>query len=194
MEGTGLNWGKCRLGVFWQYAGTTETSNHIFPVAAEDTTQLNTEEGDEIEATIEGGEVEATRYTSNKYTLSCELRTLDGRKKPLKDADGRIAGTGKVILIPETPDAYGLLIEKASARLVDSFTAADGGRWAYNFKALKPAAGDQCKLGTFTIKDKQGAAITDIDAMTTDSIGSITFQPVEVEGEDKEDEIEVYSA
>ena len=187
-----LNWGKCVLAVLWAKAGETTKTLHIFPVAAEDTTELSTDEGDEVEATIEGGEVEAVRYTANKYNLTAQIRTMNSRTKPLKDSDGRVDGQGSVVLIPENMDTdYAIYIENASARLVDSFTAADGGRFAYTFKALKASSGSQVKWGKLALT---GTGITDIDSLKTATIKTIKFTEIATDGETAPTQTTIYTS
>lgn len=186
-----LNWGKCLLAVLWANAGESTKNLKLFPIAAEDTTELGVDEGEEIEATVEGGEVEAVRSKANKYNLAAQIRTLAGRKKPLKDKDGKVSGSGSVILIPENfTEDYGIYIENANAKLIDSFTAADGGRFLYRFKALKAAEGNSVKWGKIGIT---GTGITDLDSLTAANITSITFTEIQTEGETAPTEQTIYS-
>lgn len=182
-----LNWGKPTVILNGWGVGAVK----MYP-AVEDSTELTPEEGEETEATIEGGEVEASRRNSNKYNLASEIRTMSGRKKPLPSVNGKINGTGCVAILPEDLTAMGILIQKANAHLLDSYTAADGGRWAYNFKALKPASGDQVKWGTFTVTGASGA-ITSLEGVEISAITKIEFEEVESEGAEKPAKITVYT-
>ncbi len=145
-----LSWGKPSI-----YVGKLDGSNAVTykkwytPVL--DSTQLETTKGDKSEAKIEGGENEAVRYAKNTYALTLSIRAAKGRKKPVSDSDGIVAGEYSLILVPEDPTAPGLKIDRATISVEDTWSAADGGTWAYTFDALKPATGDQVKWGVATV-------------------------------------------
>ncbi len=146
-----LSWGKCRIFIKNIDDTTAEWKELATPV--EDSTELSTEKGDKTEATIEGGENEDVRYSKNTYALAFTIRAAKGRKKPLKDSDGIIEGNYAVALQPEDPTTSGLMIDKSTASVEDTWTSADGGQWAYTFDALKPDEGDQVKWGIVTVDE-----------------------------------------
>lgn len=182
-----MNWGKPTIIVDWN------DTPQVLPTPVEDSTQLETEEGEEIEATVEGGEVEAARYHRNKYNLDFEIRTMSGRKKPLADKDGVIKGTGSILVIPEDLESQGIYIPKSVCRNVASYTAADGGRWAYRYKALKNDIGDQCLWGYYEVTGASGK-ITDVENVPMSDIKKIEFTPVQAEGEAAPEKITIYTA
>lgn len=92
-----LDWGKCKIEID---KGVTTSTNKdaqtkTIDQVQENTTSLNTEQGDKKEAIIEGGEVLATRYQRNKYTLEW----VEFGKPSLTNDDGIVAGTHKVTVI-----------------------------------------------------------------------------------------------
>lgn len=109
-----------------------------FPVPAKDTTTLETTKGEKTEAKLEGGENEDVRYERNTYALNATIRATKGREKPIEDSDGIVGHNYAVALVPEDPQCEGFYIPKSEVSIEDTWSAADGGQWAYAFDALKP--------------------------------------------------------
>lgn len=61
-----ISWGRPKIEV--KKVGESEWK--VFATPVEDSTQLETTQGDKLEAKIEGGENEAVRYKSNTYQLT----------------------------------------------------------------------------------------------------------------------------
>lgn len=161
-----LGWGKPRI--ILKKEG--ETDWHELPTPVENSTQLATSKGDKKEAKIEGGENEDVKYTKNTYALNLNIRAAKGRKRPLNDSDGVIAGNYEIVLQPEDPTAIGFHIKRSTASVEDTFTTEEGGIWAYTFDALKPSdGGDQVEWGVVTITSD------------SDGISEVTVTPIEEE-------------
>lgn len=86
MQNETLTWGKCKVVV---------DDEIVIDNIQENSTNLNTEQGDKKEAIIEGGEVIATRYQRNKYSLEF----VEFGKPTLANLDGIVPGNHKVELI-----------------------------------------------------------------------------------------------
>ena len=143
-----LSWGKPRIFV---KDLNTEGAKYIeLPTPVLDSTQLTTTKGDKKEAKVEGGENEDVKYSKNTYALVLNIRQAKGRKKPIHDEDGVIMHNYEVILMPEDSSIEGFKIDKSAVSVEDTWTAADGGMWAYTFDALKADKGDQVKWGLVT--------------------------------------------
>ena len=85
MENQELDWGKCKVVVDKNgQRGQAITIEDI----VEGSTQLNTEQGQKTEAVIEGGEVIATRYQRNKYSLTFQ----EFGQPSIENIDGIVAG------------------------------------------------------------------------------------------------------
>lgn len=92
MENQELDWGKCKVVVDKNgQRGKATTIEDI----VEGSTQLNTEQGQKTEAVIEGGEVIATRYQRNKYSLTFQ----EFGQPSIENIDGIVAGYHDVTLV-----------------------------------------------------------------------------------------------
>ena len=111
----------------------------------ENSTKLTPTKGEKKEAKVEGGENEAVKYAKNTYVFEFEVRAAKGRSKPIPDADGVVEGEYAVRLTPEDPTVEGILIEKATVSVEETFDTAEGKKWKYTFDVLKPALGNQVK-------------------------------------------------
>lgn len=136
-----LSWGKPTVEFAVSDGSTTPSSWTAFGAIVNGTTQLETTEGQLIEATEEGGNVVDSRREKNKYRLSLELFVTKGGTKPIADVDGLITQNYAVRLTPEDPECPGFMIPKANVSVVETYTSADGMRWRYIFDAIKPSTG-----------------------------------------------------
>jgi hypothetical protein len=171
-----LAWGACS-GFARKYAddGTKGTEWVKFTTIVEDSATLDTTEGDKTEATIEGGDVEAVRYTKNKYALSFEERMGSKHSNKLSAVDGVVSGTYEFVLIPtENANAPGIYIPRANAAVSESYTAADGIKEKYTFDALKNDLGSKYGKVIFGIGTLTGgapASFCSFDDPGTDLLG-----------------------
>lgn len=116
----------------------------------ENSTKLTPTKGEKKEAKVEGGENEAVKYAKNTYVFEFEVRAAKGRTKPIEDADGVVEGEYAVRLTPEDSTVEGILIDKATVSVEETFDTAEGKKWKYTFDVLKPASGNQVKPYTAT--------------------------------------------
>ena len=89
---------------------------------------LNVEEGDKLEAFVEGGERIALRKDKNKYAFEFEMFISGGMTKPIPDEDGLIVSEYAIRVTPEDTKLDGFLMERAAVSVVETFTSADGHR------------------------------------------------------------------
>mgnify|MGYP005931053823 CR=1 FL=1 len=135
-----IEFGKCDAN---GAAPTAWTKLAYDPV--ENSTKLTPTKGEKKEAKVEGGENEAVKYAKNTYVFEFEIRAAKGRSKAIPDADGVVEGEYAVRLTPEDPTVEGILIEKATVSVEETFDTAEGKKWKYTFDVLKPASGNQVK-------------------------------------------------
>lgn len=173
-----LSWGKPKIfvkdkeqaGAIWR----------LLPTPVEDSTQLETTEGDTVEAKIEGGAVEDVMDKIDTYALKFEERLVKGRKKCFGDKEGVVKHNYEVFLQPEDETAYGIHINTARVSVSDSYTSADGLKQAISLKALANEETTQIEIGVVTVTGTKGSyspSIVPIEAESetsdSDSDGSI---------------------
>lgn len=148
-----LSWGLPRQII--RKKGVTDAPFIEIYKPVDGSTQLTTTKGEKKEAKIEGGENEAVKYAKNTYAQATAIRqaSQDGtvRKKPVSDSDGVVEGEYEYWLCPENPDAPGMHIPRCTISVEDTWTAADGGQWAYTFDAVKEEGHDQIEWGKVVI-------------------------------------------
>lgn len=138
-----ISWGIPTIKVKNLATGSTVITFHT-PV--EDSTQLSTEKGEKMEATIEGGEAEAVKYKRGKYTLEFQVRLGDSHNKwQIDGVDGVVTGEWEVELEPEdfSSGAPGFKIPKSVCSYEDSYSSDNGIIRTYQFESLKPETGKQ---------------------------------------------------
>lgn len=141
-----LSWGKPTIKIGKLGDGGKAPSSWIdIPTPVENSTKLTPTKGTKREAKIEGGENEAVKYTANTYTFEFELRAGKGRAKPVDDVDGIISGEYAVRLQPEDPTVEGIVIDRSTMSMEETFDTENGKKWKYTFDVLKPATGNQVK-------------------------------------------------
>lgn len=106
---------------------------------------LNVEEGDKLEAFIEGGERIAVRSSSNRYSFEFQVYITNDIPKPIADVDGIITSEYAIRVIPEDATLTGFLMERAAVSVTETFTSEEGHRATYTFDALKPQTGAMLK-------------------------------------------------
>lgn len=139
-----LKWGKPLLEIIKLENGEIPTSSPVWteidnPV--QDSTQLETTEGEVTEANGEGGELVDAYVKASTYRLSFQLFAKRDSDKPIEDNDGVILDEYAIRLTPEDNTLPGFMLPKCRVSVVDTFTSADGERWQYSFRALKPKTG-----------------------------------------------------
>lgn len=136
-----LSWGKPTVEFTESVSGAPGSSWTEMPEIVEGTAQLETTEGELIEATQEGGAVVDSRRKANKYKFSVELFVKKGDSKPIDDVDGVIAKNYAVRVTPEDEECEGFIFDNSNVSVVETWNAADGKRWKYTFDAIKPKTG-----------------------------------------------------
>lgn len=149
-----LSWGKPRIIV---KAEGDDTIYRLLHTPVDDSTNLETTEGDKTEAKIEGGEVEDVRYDKSTYALSMQIRALKGALKPFAEKDGIVDKNYKVWVVPEDPTCVGVQMLKAHVSMKTSFTANDGVIYDITINALTNDADEaQCQFGTVSVTESGG--------------------------------------
>jgi hypothetical protein len=144
MAGSKLKWGKMTVEIAPR-TGSTIGSYTSVQTPVQGSFTLNVEEGDKLEAFIEGGERIDVRKDANKYSFEFQVYLGDGLIKPMQDVDGIISGEYAIRVTPENSALEGFLIERAAVSVTESFTSEDGHRATYTFEALKPDTGKMVK-------------------------------------------------
>ena len=132
-----LSWGKPGIEYVKLENGDLPSTPvwKAFPTPVENTTKLETEEGESKEAKVEGGEVIATRKNVSKYKLEFEIYETDDLTAPIPDNDGIVLDQYAVRLTPEN----------TSVSVVRTWDSENGGKIKYTFTALKPKTGKMLK-------------------------------------------------
>lgn len=144
-----VNWGKPTIVV--QDLEATNAGWKKLPTPVQDSTEMQTEEGETVEAPVEGGELEDVYVKRSKYKLVLRIRKTKNRVMPIPASDGVVVHNYKVALQPEDADCYGFQIDKSRVSVKDVYTAKEGAMWEYTFAALKPESGDSVKWGIVAI-------------------------------------------
>jgi len=138
-----ISWGKPKILIAAAGKGIGETTFDFFllPTPAEDSTNLTGTQGDKTEATIEGGEAEATKYKAATFELTMNVRmAIDGTNyrylpDPLYSSEGLAdhseytKSNVAVVLIPDEEAAPGFFCPDCTVSIMESYTAADGAMW-----------------------------------------------------------------
>lgn len=165
-----ISWGK--PGIYIGATGQTLGSNSDFELLAtpvEDSTNLTGTQGDKTEATIEGGEAEATRYGEATFELTMNVRMAledndHHRRLPLKmygtttssnttvpDLSKYNSGSVAVVLIPKDDAAPGFYCPSCTVNIMESYTAADGAIWEITLAPNVPSGGGKAvQWGKYT--------------------------------------------
>ena len=151
-----VSWGKPRVLV-----ADLDVESPVWeemPTPVESSTSLETTKGDKKEAKIEGGEYEDVKYLANTYAINLNIRAIKGRKRPISDKDGVVAHNYAIAVQPEDPSCPGLCFRKSAVSVEDTFTADDGGVWAYTFDALKKNSSvGQREWGVIEVTETDGS-------------------------------------
>lgn len=147
-----IGWGKCGVKI-----GSNATMYDI----VEGSTALSVEEGEEMEATIEGGEAEARKTKPDKYILEFERRIGDASEV----TPGFVEDGGDVEVIPENVGAIGVKLTGCSKRINLSFDSTDGLKAKYTFKT-KGAHDSSGNLTDVTLAAKSAVEAPTISGTT----------------------------
>ena len=141
-----LSWGKPKIefGKLGADGAAPTKWDKLEYDPVENSTKLTTSKGEKKEAKVEGGENEAVKYSRNTYAFEFEIRAGKGRSKPIEDEDGVVKEEYAVRLTPEDSSVEGILIDRATVSVEDTFDA------------LKPATGNQVKPYTASAPAPEG--------------------------------------
>lgn len=140
-----LSWGKPRIQKCASVAGIPDGNWVDLDTPKQDTTKLTTTAGQEVTANEEGGDVVDVRAGKNTYSLEFDQFVKKGVARDFDDEDGLVAGEFAIRLIPEDEATEGLLIERATIRVEENYSATEGKIRHVVVKAIKPAAGKTLK-------------------------------------------------
>ncbi len=115
-----LGWGRCSIT-----AGEKTWDDIV-----EGSTSLEVEEGDEVEATIEGGTAEGRKHNPDKYTLTANRRIGDTSEVNL----GYTETVASVKVEPEAVGAIGVTLTNPSQHVAVKFDSTDGLVAVYTWK------------------------------------------------------------
>ena len=179
-----LNWGKNRIdyttstGAPAQGADWTQITK-----VREGTTVLTPNEGTDLEARIEGGEVIDSLPGKTTYQLDFEVFVEKGETMPFSDADGVVSGNYALRVIPvEDETCPAIQIDYCSIKAMHTYNTTDGWRIQYRVKGLKPTSGNTVKQynatvaepSTFTLKvDDTSVATHSTSSQPTLSAGDV---------------------
>lgn len=146
MAAVTISWGKVKLALGKRGASNAVPSRwDVIDYIVEGTTALNVSKGEKREAKIEGGEVEAVRYSANTYELVFDVRLSPGRTLPFVDVDGLVSGEWAIVLQPEDPTALGYQFDNCVLSTEDGFSSEGGMILKVTASVLKPATGTAVK-------------------------------------------------
>ena len=140
-----LSWGKPNIETTTSTNGAPTDEWKKIDTPKDTTTKLTPTAGTETEALEEGGEVVDSRTSKNKYQFEFDLFVKKGKKRPWEDIDGLIPGEHAFRVTPEDEDCEGIQIDRASLRVEQSYSTADGIMLHYVAKVLKPKEGKMVK-------------------------------------------------
>ncbi len=143
-----LSWGKPTIQKATSTNGAMTGSWTAIDTPKEDSTQLQSSTGDNVEAKEEGGDLVDVMFKKNTYTLEFDIFVKKGGSLPFSDTDGIVAGEWAIKVIPEDDQCVGIQIDRATVRAETNYTSQDGITVHYTVTPLKPASGTMVKLLT----------------------------------------------
>lgn len=178
-----ISWGKPRIFIGPSGAlSSTATSFEELSTPVEDSTNLTANEGDKTEATIEGGEAEATKFKAATFEFTMNVRMAKDRQLPSKlkasSGDGYTASDVAIILQPEATDAPGILVEAASVSVIESYTSADGALWEFKFAPVTNSGHPAVQWGTVTVPTASEVTVSGGQNYNTYGFKNTNFVPL----------------
>lgn len=156
-----ISWGK--PGVYFGAQGKAPGANtydfELLPTPAEDSTQLTGQQGEKVEAKIEGGAAEDTKYKDPTLELVMKVRMAKEDSGSLRQLPSVLYKSGStteytkdkvaVCLIPENPEAPGFFCAACSVSIIETYTAADGAFWEITLSINVPTTGNAIQWGQY---------------------------------------------
>lgn len=152
-----LGWGKCNIYRKDSVGGAPSGGEWSkLPTPRENTTQVSTSQGTDLEAKTEGGEIIDRLPGKNTYTLEWEEFVEKGQAPSFSDNDGVVPGNHSLKVVPDEDEACpGIQIDNSTVKAEIVYSTSDALRIKYSATALKPATGNSVKL-----LNVGGAAVT----------------------------------
>ena len=122
-----IGWGKCSAVHTPSGTGATAVT---YTDIVEGSTSLSVEEGQDMEALIEGGSAEARKKQPDKYIIEFERRIGDASEA----TPGFTEDAGTIKIDPELVGAIGVTLSGVSLYVTVSFDSTDGLKAKYQFK------------------------------------------------------------
>lgn len=143
-----LGWGKCNIYRKNSVNGAPANGEWTkLPTPRENTTQVATAQGTDLEAKIEGGEIIDRLPGKNTYTLEWEEFVEKGQSPSFTDNDGVVSGNYALKAVPDEDEACpGIQIDNCTIKAEIVYSTNDALRVKYSATALKPASGNAVKL------------------------------------------------
>lgn len=141
-----LSWGKCLIEHTTSTDGAPGASWTALDTPKQDTTKLTPTAGTETNANEEGGEIVDSRTGKNTYLFEFTQFVKKGKARPFEDEDGVVAGEHAFRVTPEDADCVGIQIDRATVRVEESYSTADGILLRYVVRCLKPKTGKTVKM------------------------------------------------
>lgn len=140
-----LNWGECDLFHATSVDGAPSGEWKELATPKEDTTKLTPTAGTEKQATEEGGALVDYMPAKNTYQLEWDEFVKKGDEPSFEDDDGVIAGEHSFRVEAQDKECPAIQIDRATLRVEESYSTADGSLLHYVAKALKPKEGKTVK-------------------------------------------------
>ena len=109
------------------------------------TMQLVPTEGTTVDALEEGGGVVDSRSPKYTYVFQFTEFVKKGKGPAFKDDDGIVPGEHAFRFLPEDDSCEGRLIERATVKVEESYTTADGILRLHKCRCMRPAEGPTVK-------------------------------------------------
>lgn len=133
VDNQNLDWGKCKVII-----DKGEDTEKVIEDVVDGSTGLTTTQGDKTEAKIEGGEVIATRYQRNKYSLQFQ----EYGQPSVESVDGVVPGIHKVTLVNCDEDEDKIVFSiNAVINVQPNWTSQYGTVTQYTCDAVRQASG-----------------------------------------------------
>lgn len=129
-----IGWGKDSV------KETVGTDNSTWNDIVINSTALSVEEGEEMEAQIEGGSAEARKKQPDKYVLDFERRIGDASE--VSTILGFTEKVDSVQVIPEETGAIGVTLTNPSRYVTVTFDSTDGLKAHYQYKTCGTTGND----------------------------------------------------
>ena len=144
-----LSWGQNQVTLTPLGSGGTAS---VYKSIVQNSTKLETTEGEVTDAVIEGGEIEASRRAKSSYNLTFQVRIGGGddtsNTDNIKDSDGVVDGEFSAeVKCTEATGAPTVKIARCTVSVSTSYTSADGIIKPFTCRALKPATGKMVDIG-----------------------------------------------